>query len=92
MPAKKAMPAAVADAAGGAKKRGRPSLVKEEPVVASATDKAPALNANVWLLHKTNVDKVLTHRVFENVRDMAPLSINTDNDQVGVPRAIVTLG
>jgi hypothetical protein len=39
------------------------------------------VNANIWMTHKKNVDKVMGHSIFENVRGMEPASISNDETQ-----------
>ena len=42
----------------------------------------PALNANVWLLRKKNVETTMAHPVFEHLSTMEPITINSNTDEV----------
>jgi hypothetical protein len=61
--------------------RGRPSA---SDGVAAAEPIAPpvGLNAAVFALHKSNVEKTLAHPVFENLKEMEPISITNNTDEV----------
>ena len=62
--------------------RGRPSASDGVVVAAEPTAPPVGLNAAVFALHKSNVEKTLAHPVFENLKEMEPISITNNTDEV----------
>jgi hypothetical protein len=71
--------------------RGRPSLQSQ---LVEQPQEAPRLqstvNSAVWLLHKSNVDFVLKHTIFENLMASDPISISNNSAEVRAPGGLAT--